>query len=360
MTQNKSRYPDEQNLKDHYGWVIPDFYSDPKTEFLAAQNDAVVHDSSYVGRLKATGPDTLDFLNRMSTNQVINLDQGRCVPTILTTDRGRILDLIHVINTEDTILILTSPGEQQNVITWLDKYTIMEEITIEDITAATVMLTLIGPNCISKLDSLVPSDVCGLQPYSTQLVTLADEFVRIIKKPLGDVETIDLLLEPEQLYKVWANLIESGDFQPMGLDAYESFRVERAIPSYSREMGESYNPLETGLIGSIDFYKGCYIGQEVIARLDSYKKIQKHLVTLLIQGDGPIPEGTELIYDGKFAGKVTSVALNPSNNKLVGLGYINTANAEIGTRFQIDGSELGEAEITGLPLLFGSEEEYQR
>ena len=73
MTQNKSRYPDEQNLKDHYGWVIPDFYSDPKTEFLAAQNDAVVHDSSYVGRLKATGPDTLDFLNRMSTNQLINL-----------------------------------------------------------------------------------------------------------------------------------------------------------------------------------------------------------------------------------------------------------------------------------------------
>ena len=97
MTQNNSRYPDEQNLKDHYGWVIPDFYSDPKTEFLAAQNDAVVHDSSYVGRLKATGPDTLYFLNRMSTNQVINLDQGRCVPTILTTDRGRILDLIHVI-----------------------------------------------------------------------------------------------------------------------------------------------------------------------------------------------------------------------------------------------------------------------
>ena len=358
MTQNNSRYPKEKILTNHYGWLIPDYYSDPKTEFLAAQNDAVIHDSSYVGRLKATGPDTLDFLNRMSTNQVINLGQGRCVPTILTTDRGRILDLIYVINTEDNILILTSPGEQQNVITWLDKYTIMEEIEIEDITSATVMLTLIGPNCILKLDSLVESDVCSLQPYSTQLVTLADEFVRIIKKPLGDVETIDLLLEPEQLDMIWANLIESGNFQPMGLDAYESFRVERAIPSYSQEMGESYNPLETGLIGSIDFHKGCYIGQEVIARLDSYKKIQKHLVTLLIQGDGQITEGTELIYDGKFAGKLTSVALNPSNNKLVGLGYINTANAEVGTRFQIDGYELGEAEITGLPQLFGSEEEY--
>ena len=82
MTQNNCRYPKEKNLTNHYGWLIPDYYSDPKTEFLAAQNDAVIHDSSYVGRLKATGPDTLDFLNRMSTNQVINLGQGRCVPTI--------------------------------------------------------------------------------------------------------------------------------------------------------------------------------------------------------------------------------------------------------------------------------------
>ena len=121
-------------------------------------------------------------------------------------------------------------------------------------------------------------------------------------------------------------------------------------------MGESYNPLETGLIGSIDFHKGCYIGQEVIARLDSYKKIQKHLVTLIIQGAHDIPAGADLTCDGQYAGKVTSVALNPSTNSLVGLGYINTANAQIGTKFGLDGYESDTAEITGLPQLFGAGE----
>ena len=356
MNHKNSYDPQPQNMTNHFGWEIPRCYLDPKTEFIAAQTDAVAHNSSYVGRLKATGPDTLDLINRMSTNQVLNLGHDRCAHTILTTNRGRILDLIHVINTDESILVLTSPGEQLNVINWLDKYTIMEEITVEDLTTSTRMITLIGPNCILNLDRLIGSNLKSLEPYSSQLVKISDEIVRIIKKPLGDIQIVDLIIEPQQLDKIWDTILDSGTFLPMGIDAYESFRVEHAIPGHSSEMGESYNPLETGLIGSIDFHKGCYIGQEVIARLDSYKKIQKHLVTLSIRSDHDIPAGADLLCDGQYAGKVTSVALNPSTNRLVGLGYINSANAQIGTKLGLDGYDSDTAEITGLPQLFGAGE----
>ena len=87
-----------KEFQEHHGRRIPALYSDLATEYVAAKEDVAIHDSSYVGRLKATGPDALDLLNRMSTNQVLSLEPGQGAPTILSTDRGRILDLIGVVN----------------------------------------------------------------------------------------------------------------------------------------------------------------------------------------------------------------------------------------------------------------------
>ena len=108
-------------------------YTDLAAEYWAFTEGAGLHDSSYTGRLKATGEDALDLLNRLSTNGIVNLAPGQAAPTILTTDRGRILDLLSVVNTGDYTLLVTSPGCQQTVIDWLDKYTIMEDLEVEDI-----------------------------------------------------------------------------------------------------------------------------------------------------------------------------------------------------------------------------------
>ena len=124
--------------------------------------------------MKAIGPDALDLLNRMSTNQVLSLEPGQGAPTILTTDRGRILDLIGVVNFGEYALLLTSPGEQQRVIHWLDKYTIMEDMTVEDLTPETTMLTVLGPNSTVRLGQLVDEELADLPPYHTRSVTLGE------------------------------------------------------------------------------------------------------------------------------------------------------------------------------------------
>jgi hypothetical protein len=327
-------------------------YSDTASEYRAATEAAAVCDTSDMGRLKATGDDTLDLLNRMSTNRVLDLAPGQGASTILTTDRGRILDLIGVANLGDYVLLLTSPGAQQTVIDWLDRYTIMEDLTVEDITGDTALLTVLGPASPGRLEPAIGVPLAQIAPYHTLACTIAGHPARVIRRPQGQLPGFDLLLFPEAVPDAWQHLINSG-ITPIGSAAYEALRVRHAIPAYGREMGDAYNPLEAGLIGSIDFHKGCYIGQEVIARLDTYQKVQKRLVMLRFSTDAAVSSGAALQHQDQAVGTVTSVSQTPTTGELIGLGYVRAANATVATRLELADPASGWAEIESLPQLFG-------
>ena len=342
--------------------TMPRAYSDVAAEYRAATEDAALHDSSDTGRLKAAGADALDLLNRLSTNEVLNLPSGRGAPTVLTTDRGRILDLLGVVNTGDYTLLLTGPGSQQKVIDWLDKYTIMEDLTVTDLTPDTALLTVCGPRGATALAAVLPTvldspdsnedALAALEPYSALAATIAGQDALVIRRPLGELPAFDLLTDKEAALAVWQTLVEAG-ITPVGRDAYEAALVQYAVPRYGRELGDAYNPLEAGLIGSIDFAKGCYIGQEVIARLDTYKKVQKYLVRLRFSEGAAVSEGASLEQDGRNVGKVTSLAVIPTTGELLGLGYVRTARAAAGVQLTLIAPAQGAAEVLDLPQLFG-------
>jgi folate-binding protein YgfZ len=340
------------DLQEQFGWELPRVYTDASFEYRAATEAAAVHDTSYIGRLKATGADALDLLNRMSTNQVLGLEPGQGAPTILTTDRGRILDLLGVVNTGDDVLLLTSPGQQQAVIDWLDKYTIMEDLTVSDITSETTMLTVFGPHSQARLEEATGVGLGQLSPYHTLLGSIGGHKVRIIHRPLGGLPGFDLVLPPDAAPAAWQQLTGAG-ITPVGLEAYQAVRVRYAVPLYGHEMGDAYNPLEAGLIGSVDFHKGCYIGQEVIARLDTYQKVQKRLVMLRFPAAASAAEGASLEHNGQAVGVVTSVTRIPTTGEVIGLGYVRTASAAVGTRLELAAPATGWAEIEALPQLFG-------
>jgi tRNA-modifying protein YgfZ len=176
--------------------------------------------------------------------------------------------------------------------------------------------------------------------------------VRIIRRPLGELPSFDLILSPEAAPPVWQQLTGAG-ITPVGLEAYQAVRVRYAVPLYGHEMGDAYNPLEAGLIGSVDFHKGCYIGQEVIARLDTYQKVQKRLVMLRFAPEASVSQGASLEHNGQAVGAVTSVTRIPTTGGLIGLGYVRTASAAVGTRLELAAPATGWAEIEALPQLFG-------
>ena len=365
---------------ERFGRKLPRVYTDAASEYRAATEGAALHDNSYTGRLKASGDDALDLLNRLSTNLVVNLSSGRGAPTILTTDRGRIIDLLGVVNTGEYTLLLTSPDSQQRVIDWLDKYTIMEDLTVTDLTPETALLTVCGPQCAAALNSVLQfeppgqegadgADLASLQPYSglsatvggndTGAETGADTDthpVMLIRRPLGELPAFDLVMTPQAAPVVWQRLAAAG-VTPIGQEAFEAVQVRHAVPRYGRELGDAFNPLEAGLIGSVDFAKGCYIGQEVIARLDTYEKVQRYLVRLRFSDGAVVSEGAVLEQEGRNVGQVTSLSVIPTTGELLGLGYIRTAAAQSGAQLTLSAPAQGSAEIADLPQFFGPGED---
>ena len=335
------------------GWELPAVLTDVASEYRSAINDAAVYDASYMGRLKATGTDALDLLNRLSTNEVVGLEPGQGVPTILTTDKGRILDVIIVVNAGEHVLLLTSPGMQEPVIEFLDKYTIMEDLTVEDVSSATAALAVWGPKSQERLAKAANADLSGLQPYHSLGTEVGGRPVRLISYSFAGLPGYYLISAVEDASAVWQSLAAAG-ITPMGAEASEKARIAQGMPAHGSEMSEDFNPLEAGLIGAIDFTKGCYIGQEVIARLDTYKKVQKYLVKLAFVDGSSVAPGALLTQEGKPVGKVTSVASDPSSGQNIGLGYVRTAQAVVGTRLDLETGS-GGADILGLPQMFGPE-----
>ncbi|MCY3690578.1 MAG: hypothetical protein OXI54_12115 [Chloroflexota bacterium] len=324
-------------------------------EFRAATQRAAVFPSD-AGLLRLTGEDARDLLNRLSTN-LVDPDgaAGEIAVTVLTSDRGRIVDLVYVVHCGDHQLMLTSPGQQQNVIDFLDKYTIMEDLEVEDATADTAMLTLTGP---------AANEILGrAQSIDAVRVSLPADPDDPDRPPTCQL----LCLDRDAANRVLTALESAGAVSVSATTA-ETLRIAGGRPAYGSEMGDTYNPLEAGLIGAIDFHKGCYIGQEVIARLDTYDKVQKYLVTLRFEsraGDASemaaaLPNARLTDDAGDAMGLVTSAAAVPTTDgaNLIGLGYVRTRAVQIGGRLKVasdDGDSGIVAEITAQPLLFGGE-----
>ncbi len=320
-------------------WELPLSYGNPEEEYSSATTSAAVYDASAIGRLKVTGSDGLDLLHRLSTNAVESLIPGQGANTVLTDDRGRIIDLITVTNLGEHVLILTSPNQQQRIIDWLDKYTIIEDITVEDVTGDTAMLGLVGPDAARVTGAATGVAVDEVPPYSASAFGNAGHVVRC---NMGNLPNFYVAGDAEAVAQIWQTSVEAGA-RPMGLEAYQALRVDLGVPAHGSELGDAYNPLEAGLMPAISFTKGCYIGQEVIARLDTYQKVQRRLVSLALPDS--VQSGSRLMQDNREVGVVTSVSPLPSNGaangQRLGLGYVRTAAAEEGARLEL--GDTGEA-----------------
>lgn len=309
-------------------------YSTVREEYDALTQGVALVDRSHLGRLKVSGADAIDLLNRLSTNKLDDLAVGDVMGTVLTTNKGRIIDLLYVLRQDDHLLVITGPDTCQRVAEWIDFYTFIEDVVVEDVSDGTAILSLVGANVPHKL---LP--FAEIQPFSS------------VSDPFGGIDTLvirtdflggfacDLIVAAEDEEALCATLTEFGAL-PVGSDALEVTRVERGVAGYGSELCEDYNPLEAGLIDFISFNKGCYIGQEVVARLNTYDKVQRKLARLSMQSSVPeLP--SDLLHDGRKIGALTTAVARHDGDGVVGLGYVRNAHAEVGERLlTADGIEV--------------------
>lgn len=217
--------------------------------------------------LKMTGDEAIDFLQRISTNDFKDFTEGKIQKTLLLTDKGRILDTIWVIHRNNHLIMLTSKQMSSEIISFVNNYIIMEDIVVTDVTSQYSIDLHFG-----YLDNFYHTDYFGF-PVSFD-VQLSNDVTK----------SVDL----------------------QSIESFEQWRIEHGIPVAKKEILQDYNPLELNLWDWISFTKGCYIGQEVIARIDTYKKIQRQLC--LVSSNKQLTEREVLVDDsGAEIGKLTSV-----------------------------------------------------
>jgi len=246
----------------------------------------------------------------------------------------------------------------QKVSSWLQKYVITDDVKVEETNGKYGMLELIGPQADSFVTLISGNVVNILGPDSFKIVNTEGIIYFLMKVIAKNGERRYWILanyeNTEKLLKYVNENKGVFDFSFIGEDSYEIYRVEKGIPAAPNEINMEYNPLELGLNAAIDFNKGCYIGQEVIARLDTYDKVKRHLVGL--EFAEPVNStGNIILTDEKNleAGVATSVVNSIKLNKTIGLGFVNKSHAAAETILYARTSEdkIIQVTIRNLPMV---------
>ena len=297
----------------------------------AAHEGAALARPPMPGVLRMTGEDALDLVDRLSTNEVVERPAGSGVGTVLTTNKGRVVDLLTVLYAANHWLVLTSPGNQQKVIDWIEEFTFGEEIELEDVTEEKGVISVVGPKAGDKAREVSGVDVSELSAYHCVEATIAGVEVIAYRGGVGLEGALNVIAPSGGVEAVSSALVGAGVVE-MDAETYEVFRVGAGVPVFGTELGEEVNPLEAGLWEAVSFTKGCYVGQEVVARLNTYEKVKRYLSMLSFE-DGAAPEpGASLTVDGKEAGMITSVAPVAVSGRRAALGYVRKKYAEPGTK----------------------------
>ena len=307
-------------------------------------------------KLKLFGNDTLDFLNRISTNEVKNLGEFKKVNTLFTNDKGRIIDKTTLVRLTNYCMLLGSSDRENTLEKWIDRYIIMEDITIENVSDRYMIFELLGPQTNSFMTMICGNAVEGLDNNTVVLEELDSLHFYLMKnKDALGANRFWLIAYAEDSIKLTNALFENKsafDLKLIGKNAYDIFRVECGIPCSPNELNDSFNPHEVNLLSDVSFSKGCYIGQEVIARLDTYDKVQKHLTAVVFE-DGVMFNERQKIYNSgnEEVGEITSVVKSGLLNKNIGLAIIRKKYSEDGTKLHSkDDENVYDVTVTKLPI----------
>ncbi|HEX5690758.1 MAG TPA: glycine cleavage T C-terminal barrel domain-containing protein [Roseiflexaceae bacterium] len=326
-------------------------------DYVAALETAALYDEGGAGRIWMRGRDRAELLQRLSTADMLRLRPGQGVRTVLTTPIGRIIDVLTVHALDDTLLLVTSPGQGGAVWSHLKKNIFFQDkVLMEAAGRSHGQLALFGPRAASLLADLTGAALDELPLFGSQIVELAGART-ILARRLGiGGEGFSLYIPTEQLEAARTALRNAGA-AALGEEAYDILRVEQGYGVAGRELSHEYIPLETGLLDAVSFTKGCYVGQEIIARMESRGRLAKQLRGLQLAIDdaqsivyrlSSIVPSAKLDVDGKEAGDLTSVVLSPRFGPIA-LAYVRSAHAAPGTRVGIAGTNVT-GEVVELPF----------
>lgn len=323
---------------------IPLSFGNEETAKAALQSSVVLFDRSHWGRIQVSGADRIRFLHNQSTNNFNGLNPGQGCETVFVTSTARTIDLTTAYVLEDEVLLLTSPDLNQPLIEWMDRFIFFaDKVELKDLTDRTAAFTVMGPDSDALMEKLGAGAIVGQPKDGHQIFEVNGVSVRIAVGSGLAIPGYTLIADAEQAVPLWQQLIATGAV-PLGEQTWQQLRVEQGRPTPGQELTDDYNPLEAGLWHTISLSKGCYIGQETIARLHTYRGVKQQLWGIRL--DQSAEPNSTVFAGGEKIGLLTSCTA--TSEGYLGLAYIRTKSLEPGLKVAIGDSQ---GELVDLPFV---------
>jgi tRNA-modifying protein YgfZ len=324
-------------------------YASTENEYLSLTSRCGVIDLSFRSRICLLGADREKFLHGQVTNEILRLPPRQGTYAALVTAKGKLQCDLFVYKLPDELLLDFEPGLAPSITARLEKYIIAEEVQIVDVTPHYGLLSIQGPTSAEILQSLslVPSLPKTALSWDKGASRGGDLYV--VNNPRYGAAGYDLFVPNGDLRAVADRLAELAAW--VGLEACEIARIENAIPRFGMDMDESNLAPEALGENAISYSKGCYIGQEVIARIRTYGQVAKALRLIRLPAELsalPAP-GEKLFKDGKEVGYLTSGTISPRFGGKVAFGYVRKEANSLGEKLQFGSPNGGMAQIVATP-----------
>ena len=322
-------------FRQEAGWLVPSSYGALDREVDAVRRGAGMIDRSDRAKIAVRGSDRVSFVDGLVTADVKPLEPGHSAYALVLDEASHVLGDLRLTVLADSILLDIEAAQKDPLLEYLRKQIVSDDVALEDL-GSCGHIEVHGPRSAAAVSSVLGVDVRGLS-VDEQTTFPVD------RHRSGTVSRVNTLGEygyaieavGDPLETVWASLVPAG-VSPVGRDALEVLRIESGRPRFGAEMGPSTLALEVAPEGVLSFTKGCYRGQEVVARGTYIGQMRRHLLGLRIDGDVPPSSGDAVRAEGEEVGAVTSGCWSPTTGWVIALAMLRVDKVRTDSRLFID------------------------
>ena len=337
-----------------FGCALPDSFGDWQAEYQRLHKRVGLVDKNYRAYLEFTGPDRVRYLNAILTNDIKGLKENHGTASLFLNPQGHIQAEIETYALGEKLVCISYAMIREQLVPALDKYIIMDDVTLTDRTDARATVALEGPKSSEVVQAVSGVELSALDELEMRETKVGTIPCRVSKRSPGGVAGAEFLTDRERVEELWKILAEAVGKEgggPVGYKALNTVRLEMGIPWFGYDFGEKQIPHEAGLQEShISYTKGCYIGQEIVERVRSRGQANRTRVSLKLDASVAPAANTALLAEGKEVGFVTRSGFSPAANAWIGMGYVRRENSTVGTVLE---SGEGKATVIRTPIASG-------
>lgn len=324
-------------MVDFGGWEMPVQYSGIIEEHSAVRTAVGIFDVSHMGEIEVRGPEALQLVNELTSNNAAKLSVGQAQYSALLYDHGGFVDdiLVHKVD-DDHFFLCVNASNQEKDYDYISTAN-LRKATVEYASERYAQIAVQGPKALGTLQKLTRTPLSTIRYYWFTDGEVDGAPARIARTGYTGEDGFEVYIAPERAESLWDKLLDAGQefgIRPCGLGARNTLRLEAAMALYGHEIGPSITPLEANLGWIVKFEKDRFAGREVLARQKA-EGIRRRLAGFEMRGRGIGRDGYEVLVDGQPAGWVTSGGPSPTLGKNIGLCYLPVEAAQTGRGIEI-------------------------